>query len=71
MAEENLRNEMIIWKNKRKLCGKHGPRTEYQKLTRLGKEEGRDRKFQLGSMPLCSVLFNSLLQSASLLDVSF
>lgn len=66
MAEENLRNEMIIWKNKRKLRGNHGPHH-----TRLGEVEGGDRKFQLGSMPLGSVLFNSLLRSTSLLDVSF
>lgn len=65
MAEENLRNEMIIWKNKRKLHGNHGPHT------RLGELEGGDRKFQSGSMPLCSVLFNSLSRSTSLLYVSF
>lgn len=64
MAEENLRNKMIIRKNKRQFHGDHGPHTESQKLARLGEVEGRDRNFKLGSIP--SVLFSLTLSNGRL-----
>lgn len=43
--------------------------TEYQRWSRLGYAEGGERKFQFGSIMLCSVIFNSL--SICLLNVLF